>query len=229
MINQQQVFNLIDDQITAYNAIMHKAKYLAQLDKKAVLVVKGGPGTGKSVIALEVMAELLGLGKNVYHATGSSAFTNTLRKVLGRRAQERFKFFFNFTDKNPNEIDVIICDEAHRLRKDSNDFKVPNRFRSKNPQVEDIINPAKLSIFFLDPLQIVRPTEIGSVEIIKNAALKFGADFLELPELKTQFRCSGSDSYLQWIENILGIRESDKQFLTKQDKMEFQLFCLFGL
>jgi uncharacterized protein len=86
MINKQQIFNLIDDQIAAYNSIMHKARRLAQIDRKSIVIVKGGPGTGKSVIALEVMGELMRQGKTVFHATGSSAFTNTLRKLVGSRA-----------------------------------------------------------------------------------------------------------------------------------------------
>jgi hypothetical protein len=92
MINKQQIFNLIDDQIAAYNSIMYKAKKLAQSNRKSIVIVKGGPGTGKSVIAL-VMGELMRQGRTVFHATGSSAFTNTLRQIVGIRARQLFKFF----------------------------------------------------------------------------------------------------------------------------------------
>ena len=102
MINKRQIFNLIDEQIAAYNAIMHKAKQLAKTKQKSAVIVKGGPGTGKSVIALEVMGELLRQGKKVVHATGSSAFTNTLRKIVGVRARSLFKFFnTHFADEFP--------------------------------------------------------------------------------------------------------------------------------
>ncbi|MGD0336540.1 MAG: DNA/RNA helicase domain-containing protein [Candidatus Omnitrophota bacterium] len=224
MIHKQQIFTLIDDQIAAYNAIMSKAKQLSKTSTKSIIVVKGGPGTGKSVIALEVMGELMRQGKVVYHATGSSAFTNTLRKIVGRRASNLFKFFFNFTQHEENEIDVLICDEAHRIRSDSNDYGVPSKFRSKKPQVEDLIRPAKLSIFFIDEFQIVRPKEIGSVELIKSSAAKLGVknnDIAEF-ELRTQFRCSGSDAYLQWLDKLLKIRESDIDVFDA--KMEFRIF-----
>ena len=224
MIHKQQIFNLIDDQIAAYNAIMYKAGHLSKTGLKSVVIVKGGPGTGKSVIALEVMGELMRQGKVVYHATGSSAFTNTLRKVVGRRAANLFKFFFNFTQHGDNEIDVLICDEAHRIRANSNDYAVPGKFKSKNPQVDDLIKPAKLSIFFLDEHQIVRPKEIGSVSLIKESASRFGIDVSDIAEfeLKTQFRCSGSDAYLQWLDKILDIREID---INRFDpKMEFKIF-----
>ncbi len=226
MVDRRQIFTLIDDQIVAYKEILHKAKELSGDDKKAVIIVNGGPGTGKSVIALEVMGELLRQGKTVFHATGSSAFTNTLRSIVGKRAHHLFKFFFNFTRYRENEIDVLICDEAHRIRKDSANYGVPASFKSKTPQIEDLIRPAKLSIFFIDEYQVVRPTEIGSVKLIREAAVKLGVQKSEILEfdLKTQFRCSGSDAYLQWIENTLQVRESDKKFLTSEDAMEFKIF-----
>ncbi|MBN1363197.1 MAG: DUF2075 domain-containing protein [Syntrophaceae bacterium] len=224
MINKQQIFTLIDDQIAAFNAIMHKAKHLAKTKKKSMVIVKGGPGTGKSVIALEVMAELMRQGRVVYHATGSSAFTNTLRNIVGRRAANLFKFFFNFTQHEDNEIEVLICDEAHRIRANSNDFRVPSRFKSHNPQIDDLIRPAKLSIFFIDEHQIVRPKEIGSIALIKQSAKRFGMDDEDMAEfeLKTQFRCSGSDAYLQWLDKMLDVRDSDISYFDA--KMEFKFF-----
>lgn len=224
MINKQQIFNLIDEQIAAYNAIMHKAKQLARLKRKSVVVVKGGPGTGKSVIALEVMGELLRQGKKVMHATGSKAFTETLRKIVGVRARALFKFFNSFSTTEENSIDVLVADEAHRIRESSNSRFTRRGDRSNLPQIDELLKIAKLSIFFIDENQIVRPNEIGSVELIKTASQKLGikeADLAEF-ELKTQFRCSGSDAYLQWIDHVLDIRETE---LTEFDaKMEFRIF-----
>src|SRR4030042_734700 len=198
MINKQQIFNLIDEQITAYNSIMHKAKELAKKKRKTIIIVKGGPGTGKSVIALEVMGELLRKGYKVTYATGSSAFTNTLRKIVGIRARNLFKYFNSFILFKPNTFDVLICDEAHRIRETSTNRYTPIDIRTDLPQIEELINVAKLNIFFIDEFQIVRPNEIGSVKLIRDAAANFGIkeeDILEY-ELKTQFRCSGSDTYL---------------------------------
>lgn len=224
MINKQQIFNLIDDQIVAYNAIRHKAKQLAKTEKKSVVIVKGGPGTGKSVIALEVMGELLRQGKKVMHATGSSAFTNTLRRIVGVRAKNLFKFFNSFISTEPNSFDVLICDEAHRIRESSVNRYTPRIQRTDLPQIDELMQVAKLNIFFIDENQIVRPNEIGSITMIKNSAKRFGvneADIAEF-ELKTQFRCSGSDAYLQWIDKVLDIKDSD---IAQYDpKMVFRIF-----
>jgi DUF2075 family protein len=225
MINKQQIFNLIDDQIAAYNSIMHKAKNLAKGTTKSVVIVKGGPGTGKSVIALEVMGELMRQGKTIFHATGSSAFTNTLRQIVGRRARALFKFFNSFTSAEPNSVDVLICDEAHRIRKNSNNRYTRKETREKAPpQIDELMRLAKLNIFFIDENQIVRPEEIGDVELIRDAAKRFGvaeenvADF----ELKTQFRCSGSDAYLQWLDKVLDISDSDQ--VAFDARMQFKIF-----
>lgn len=224
MINKQQIFNLIDDQIAAYNSIMHKAKTLAQNKKKSVVIVKGGPGTGKSVIALEVMGELMRQNRTVFHATGSSAFTNTLRKIVGIRARSLFKFFNSFATVEPDSIDVLVCDEAHRIRRTSNSRYTRREERSNLPQVDELLRVAKLNIFFIDENQIVRPEEIGSIQLIKEAAERFGVVSAEIPEfeLKTQFRCSGSDAYLQWLDKTLGL--TDSEAVNFDARMEFKIF-----
>ncbi|MBN2042619.1 MAG: DUF2075 domain-containing protein [Candidatus Aenigmarchaeota archaeon] len=223
MIKGQRIFNLIDDQIAANNTIIDRAKKCAKLKNKSVIIIRGGPGTGKSVIALNALAELLSKGHTVYHATGSAAFTQTLRKIVGFRASKLFKYFNNFGDKKENEIDILICDEAHRIRRNSNLRYTPSHLRTDTPQVEELINSSKVSVFFLDEYQIVRPTEIGGVELIRKTAEKFGADIYGF-ELKTQFRCNGSDGYLNWVDNLLGVRETKNTFLTQKEKMEIKIF-----
>ncbi len=227
MINENKIFNLIEEQITSYNAIMHKAKNLAISKEKSIIIIKGGPGTGKSVIALEVMGELLRKRINVIHATGSSAFTNTLKNILGTRAKNQFKFFNSFIDKSryrENEFDVLICDEAHRIRRTSESMYTPSHLRSGEPQINELIRVAKLIIFFIDEHQVVRPTEIGNINTIKKAAESFNAKVYEMPELKTQFRCGGSGNYLEKIEKILRIHEEGADIeLDEETKMRFKI------
>jgi hypothetical protein len=136
---------------------MHRAKKLAQTAKKSMVIVKGGPGTGKSVIALEVMGELMRQGRTVYHATGSSAFTNTLRKIVGVRARSLFKFFNSFMTMDPNSVDILICDEAHRIRKNSNDRYTRRERRSDQPQIDELLRVSKLSIFLSMRIRLCDP------------------------------------------------------------------------
>jgi len=96
--------------------------------------------------------------------------------------------------------------------------------RSNMPQIDELLSVAKLSIFFIDEYQVVRPNEIGSVKLIKNAAERIGIGPEDIGEfeLTTQFRCSGSDAYLQWLDNLLDIRPSDLAHFDP--KMEFRIF-----
>ena len=170
MIEGQHVFNLLEEQIAAYNTIVDRAKKSAKLGKKSVIIVRGGPGTGKSAIALNVIAELLSKRIAVYHATGSASFTTTLRRVVGQRASPLFKYFNSFSTYEENQIDVLVCDEAHRIRKTSNSRYTRKEARSDVPQVEELLRAAKVTIFFIDDHQVVRPEEIGSAELIREAA-----------------------------------------------------------
>lgn len=223
MIKGQKVFNLLEDQLAAYYAILDRAKKASKLKDKCVIIVRGGPGTGKSVIALNVIAELLSKGQKVFHATGSAAFTSTLRKIVGSRAASMFKYFISFTNATENSIDVLVCDEAHRIRAKSISRYTPKAERTDKPQVDELIEAAKVSVFFIDDYQVVRPYEQGSTEMIRASAKKHAAEVFEF-ELKTQFRCSGSDGYLNWLDNTLGIRETANVMLTKNEKMDFKIF-----
>ena len=188
-----------------------------------MIIIRGGPGTGKSVIALNALAELLSRGLVVYHATGSAAFTKTLRKIVGFRAAMLFKYFNSFMEYTENQIDVLICDEAHRLRETSYSRFTPRTRRTGTPQIEELIRAAKVSVFFIDEYQVHRPEETGNVEKIKSMANAYDADVFEF-ELKTQFRCNGSDDYLNWVDNTLGIRDTGVKILTKHEKMDFKIF-----
>ena len=223
VVKDQKLFCLIDDQIAAYNTIVDRAKKAAKLQKKTVIIVNGGPGTGKSAIALNSLAELLSKNITTYHATGSKAFTTTLRKIVGPRADKLFKYFNSFQQNKSNEIDVLIMDEAHRIRKSSNSRFTKKEFRSTKPQIEELISAAKVTVFFIDDDQVVRPDEIGNTKLIRETANTFNAEIYDF-ELKTQFRCNGSDGYLNWVDDILGIRETANKTLTKEEKMDFRIF-----
>ncbi len=119
ILRNQKVFSLIDEQILANNTIIDRAKKAAKLKRKSVIIVEGGPGTGKSVIALNAMAELLSKDYKVFHATGSKAFTSSLQKIVGsgerKSAKNFFLYFNNFANRPTDDIDVLIADEAHRI------------------------------------------------------------------------------------------------------------------
>lgn len=194
-----------------------------QCDGKKVIIIKGGPGTGKSVIAINLMADLLKQGFNTNYATDSRAFTETLRSVIGSKGSSTFKYFNSYMNTGENELDVLICDEAHRIRKSSNNRFTKKENKSDLDQIDELLRAARVCVFFIDDLQRVRPDEIGNSIYIKEKAEEKGYEVFQY-ELKTQFRCSGSETFVNWIDNTLGIRKTPNVIYdTNQDEFEFKI------
>jgi hypothetical protein len=167
VIKGKSEYVLLDEQQVVYDKVFFCAKEGFHDKQKVVIIVKGGPGTGKSVIAINLMADLLLNGYNAHYATGSRAFTETLRRIIGSRGATQFKYFNSYSNAENNTLDVLVADEAHRLRTTSNSRFTPKSKRLNIPQIEELINASKVMTFFIDDDQIVRPGEIGSVQYIR--------------------------------------------------------------
>lgn len=212
-------YTLLDEQLVVYDTIMSVvSKGLAKHQQYAI-IVKGGAGTGKSVIGLQLLADLTSLGYNVHYATGSGSFTKTLKKIVGTGTDHLFKYFMSYGAAQPGELDILIMDEAHRIREKTGDpFKSTGR-----PQVEDLIRATKVALFFIDDFQYVREGEIGSSQYIKEHAERLKCNIFEY-ELESQFRCGGSDSYLNWIDSTLHIKDTANTLWNDEPGFEFKIF-----
>lgn len=223
VIKGKPEYILLDEQLVAYDRVIASARTGISDRRKTVIIIKGGPGTGKSVIAINLMADLLLAGHNAHYATGSIAFTETLRKIIGSRGAIQFKYFNSYMGANPDAVDVLICDEAHRIRETSHSRFTAKVKRTDTPQIQELINASRVSVFFIDEDQIVRPAEIGSVRYIKEFATKNDCLLYE-HELETQFRCSGSEAFVSWINNTLGIARTAHVLWTGEENFEFKIF-----
>ncbi|MFE9026571.1 DNA/RNA helicase domain-containing protein [Streptomyces iakyrus] len=208
-VREREEFVLLDEQHLAYETVMHAVRRARHSDHKEVVIVTGGPGTGKSVIALSLLGEFYRNGHTALHATGSRSFTLTMRKVAGDRkpvVKKLFKYFNDFMAAEKNGLEVLLCDEAHRIRETSNQRWTPARLRTGKPQVEELIDAARVPVFLLDEHQVVRPGEQGTVPQIIEAAERRRLDWT-LIELDAQFRCGGSEAYVHWTHRLLGFEE----------------------
>jgi DUF2075 family protein len=222
MVAGQQEFILLDEQFVVFESVLAAAREGFHETHKKVMLVKGGPGTGKSVIALHLVGRLAKDGFNAQHATGSKAFTENMRRIVGSRARAQFAYFNQFGAAAPNDIDVLILDEAHRLRETSAHRFQPKAQRTDLPQVDELIKAAKTSVFFIDDLQAVRPNEVGSTDLIREAAHRAGAEIEEF-ELETQFRCAGSKGFVSWVDNTLGLDETANPIWDGSEGFDFQI------
>ncbi len=207
-VQQREQFVLLTQQRLAYEVVLHEVAKAREADHKSVVLITGGPGSGKSVIALSLLGELARRGRTVVHATGSRSFTQTLRKVAGHRSTSTkalFKYFNDFMRAERNGLDVLILDEAHRIRETSVSRWTAKDLRAEpRAQVDELIAAARVPVFLLDEHQVVRPGELGTSEDIERHAHALGLPVHRI-DLDAQFRCGGSAAYVNWVLRLLGL------------------------
>jgi hypothetical protein len=224
-IKEREQFTLLDEQRLAYEIVMHVVEKSRRSDAKEVVVVTGGPGSGKSVIALSLLGELNRQGYAALHATGSRSFTQTMRQYVGKgspRVKNLFKYFNSFMDARRNDIEVLICDEAHRIRETSVNRFTKAALRTGRPQIDELIAAARVPVFLLDEHQVVKPGEVGTVEAIKSHASSLGFRVHHV-QLADQFRCGGSRKYERWVLRLLGLEIGGPEAWTGDDHFEVML------
>ena len=216
-VKNREQFRLLDEQQIAYSMVMKALRDAETSNTKTAVIITGGPGTGKSVIALSLLGELSRRGKTTLHATGSKAFRNSLRKIAGARSpqvQKLFSYFNSFMSAERNSLDVIICDEAHRIRETSANRYTKADLRTGTPQLHELLNVARVPVFLLDSNQVVRKGETGTPDYIEEEARELGLKVIRV-DLDGQFRCGGSRLYETWLNGFLNLDHSEKVTWTK--------------
>lgn len=222
MLESSPEFNLIDDQKVVFERIMELSRQCERDGKKRVLIATGGPGTGKTVIAMNLLARLTQEGVFVQYCSKNSApRTVYAKKLKGHRTKSSIDNMFKgsgaYMEAPRNAVGVVLADEAHRLNEKSGLYG-----NQGVNQIHEIIHAARLSVFFIDECQRVTVKDIGSVGEIKRWAAVNGAEVHE-EELTSQFRCNGSDGYLAWLDDVLEIRETANYDIEGID-YDFEVF-----
>ncbi len=207
MLEGNREFVMIDEQEVVFNEIFKQAINCQKDAKKRTIICRGGPGTGKSVIAINLLGKLTQRGQLVQYVSKNSAprtvYAAKLKdKIKKSSVDNMFKGSGSYVDVSKNIIHTVLVDEAHRLNAKSGMFH-----NLGENQIKELIHAAKCSVFFIDESQRVTVDDIGSVDEIKKWALKENSEVTEM-ELESQFRCNGSDGYLAWVDNLLEIRQT---------------------
>jgi DUF2075 family protein len=205
MLKGNEEFVMIDEQKVAFEYVMDAVLHAG--DKKKVIIIEGGPGTGKSVVAINLLVQLTQKEKFVSYVTKNSAprtvYSAMLKKDMKKsHIDNLFRSSGAFTDTEENTFDALIIDEAHRLNDKSGMF----RNLGEN-QIKELIHSSNVAVFFIDEDQRIHIHDIGRKEEIRHWADRAGADVIET-ELASQFRCNGSDGYLAWLDHTLQIQET---------------------
>ena len=215
LLDGKEEFVMVDEQQVAYATISKLVKQSVAKGSKYTIIVRGGPGTGKSVIAIQTMAKLLSEEIAVCYMSKNSAPREVfgIKLTEGNKTQKYIKGLF----KSPislenctreNVYPCILVDESHRLCS-----------HYGHNQVDEIIKCSQVNVFFIDEDQKVTTKDIGTVDLIKACALKYNSKVIdnESLTLKSQFRCNGSAGYRQFLDNLLGIKETPSTSLEGID------------
>ncbi len=199
-------FIMIDDQKVVYETALDLT-LKSNSGNKNVFIVNGGPGTGKTVVAINLLVELTNRGFVAQYVTKNSAPRAVYEsKLTGTFKKSRISNLFvgsgGFSKSEHNVFNALIVDEAHRLNEKSGLYG-----NLGENQIKELIEASTCTIFFLDEDQRIHWKDIGEAGQIREWASQTGAKVTEL-ELASQFRCNGSNGYLSWIDNALDIHET---------------------
>lgn len=220
MLKGSREFVLVDDQKVVYETCLAKAAQASDA-RKQVVIVKGGPGTGKSVVAVNLLVELTRRGQVTKYVSKNAAPRAVYKeKLAGHLRKVEIGHLFagsgGFHEAEPNVFDTLVVDEAHRLNEKSGLYG-----NLGQNQIMELIRSARCTVFFADDDQIVTLSDIGRTEELERWAHAAGAEVTRL-ELASQFRCAGSDGYIAWLDNFLGIRETANADFDR-DSFDFRI------
>ena len=224
-------FSYDEAQATSVAQIVETAVDSAKYGGKRTIIIKGGAGTGKSIVAINALGQLInnqeaGRRLNAVYITSNSAprvlYTEELVSGDYHRCSVEglFKYPTALCGKGEDEFDCTLVDEAHRIF----DFKGGVGIRKGTHVLDEIIRASRVSVFFIDEDQAVVKSDFATIDRIKDASERMRSKVIESSalELKTQFRVTGGEQYISFIKSFLGYNSDITHY--HPDKYEFKLF-----
>ena len=227
MVKGTPVFDLLDEQAVCYDMCIRTMLQCLKDNKKRTILVQGGPGTGKSVLAVNLLMHFITCACNTAYVTKNSAPRQAFLSILSDNKAKKlaeinqlFRSPFGLSRVPANSYDCLIVDEAHRLVK-----KMYGDWTGEN-QVKECINASLFTVFLLDEDQAVTTKDIGSVQEISKWCRALGSTIImrEETKLTSQFRCNGSDAYIQFIDNLLQRGKETLDVSLTELNYDFRIF-----
>lgn len=226
MIRGNEEFFMLDEQKVAFETINKLVSNALRKNEKYTVIVEGGPGTGKSVIAINLLSRLINNNHNINYVSKNAAPRNVYFEKLkqddfkANYIKNLFKGSGSYISSASNTFDCLIVDEAHRLNDKSGLYA-----NLGENQIKEVIDSSRVSVFFIDEDQIVTTKDIGSIALIKKYAEELNSTVFhdESTNLVSQFRCNGSDGYIAFLDNLLNIRDTANYSLDGSN-YDFKIF-----
>ena len=227
MVRGTPVFDLLDEQAVCFDMCVRTMLQCLKDRKKRTMIIQGGPGTGKSVLAVNLLMHFILSNCNTAYVTKNSAPRQAFLSILsGNKAEniadisQLFRSPFGLSRVPDSAYDCLIVDEAHRLVK-----KMFGDWNGEN-QVKECIKASLFTVFMLDEDQAVTTKDIGSIQEISKWCKELGSIIImrEETKLTSQFRCNGSDAYIQFVDNLLQRGEETVNIPLAELNYDFRIF-----
>ena len=227
MVRGTPVFDLLDEQAVCFDMCVRTMLQCLKDRKKRTMIIQGGPGTGKSVLAVNLLMHFILSNCNTAYVTKNSAPRQAFLSILsGNKAEniadisQLFRSPFGLSRVPDSAYDCLIVDEAHRLVK-----KMYGDWNGEN-QVKECIKASLFTVFMLDEDQAVTTKDIGSIQEISKWCKELGSIIImrEETKLTSQFRCNGSDAYIQFVDNLLQRGEETVNIPLAELNYDFRIF-----
>ena len=221
-LNSNQMYTLDMGQANALSTIVSTVKNASYYNQKKTIIVKGGAGTGKSIIAINALGQLNSPKKKSDRITTMFVTVNAApKKVLynglikgkefkGSDLSSLFKYPTAFANRPINDIPCLLIDEAHRIFK----MKGGVGLKAGTNMLKELINVARVSVFFIDDNQAVTKDDYATIDIIKKLAHECRSEVVMGPELELsgQYRVQGGAEYISFVKSFLGLSGEDYSF-----------------
>lgn len=208
-------FSYSDEQADAVSTIVQLVRDSNRYGEKRTIIIRGGPGTGKSIVAINALGQLLapqdgGKSLNVAYYTSNKAprdlysnklIENDYRKYI---IKGLFRSPVSLCNSPENAMACSLFDEAHRMYA----WKGGVGIKKEVNLIEHCIRGSRVSVFFIDEDQAVTVHDYATIDRIREIADKCNSKVYEGPTLITQFRVLGGANYLEFIRYILGYNDS---------------------
>jgi DUF2075 family protein len=161
---------------------------------EGTFIISGGPGSGKTLLALHLLLLGAGLGKRVILGIRNNRMNEALREILNKQvpgAKGMLKYFsvrggHGVEDPGGPEVDLLVCDEAQRLSLTS----------------ERVFTRAPVTVVIYDEGQILNADDRGTLDQLRRRATEVGKS-PRCYSLPAPHRCRGGEAYVRWVNQFL--------------------------
>lgn len=222
---------LTDEQSRLVEQIKHFAIDHLNDDNHAVFTIYGDAGTGKSVILSKLFYDIQQMAHekssslyqtNNYFLVNHPEILKVYKKMAGsqdnvlKKNFNRPTSFINQNDKNHQDVDITIIDEAHLLLSRGDHY---NNFYYDN-QLSEIIKRSQITILVFDHRQVLRTKSFWNLERLHHIIDPYTNGEYHLTH---QFRMTASDSLVKWINTFTDGKLTPLPVDAKKD-YDFRIF-----